>query len=465
MASTQWNGEIRLILSETIIRIPRDRGCRDALSSLREHVARQLKPEQWPLRLAVTQTTETEYICELGVLQGTPDGEKAPIPGSIFDFHRRPIERTEKFNCVMVIPTGVGAELGGHSGDAGSAACLLASACDTLITHPNVVNAADINELPENGMYVEGSILARLLCGTAGLSAVRSNRVLMVLDEHPDPFFHEAAINSVSAARAAMGLHCPLVITMQNPLLMRAFFTESGRATGDIEFMDSMFEVLDQHAGQFDAVAISSQIQVADHFHKAYFEGDAYDMVNPWGGVEAMLTHAISMRYNLPSAHSPMMCNREVMDLDVGVVDPRKSAEAVSTTYLHCILKGLHRSPKIVNIEGDHPDPSILTAADVSCLVIPDGCLGLPVFAAMQQGIPVIAVKNENCMNNRLEELPFQPGTLFKAENYLEAVGWMTAIKAGLAADSLLRPIPMTEVRSSSGALESTPVVSARRLS
>ena len=64
-------------------------------------------------------------------------------------------------------------------------------------------------------------------------------------------------------------------------------------------------------------------------------------MVNPWGGVEAILTHAISMLYNLPSAHSPMMTSNEVMNLDVGIVDPRKSAEAVSTTYLHCILKVL----------------------------------------------------------------------------------------------------------------------------
>ncbi|MCZ6820872.1 MAG: DUF3326 domain-containing protein, partial [Calditrichaeota bacterium] len=40
---------------------------------------------------------------------------------------------------------------------------LLASCCDQLITHPNVVNASDINELPANAHYVEGSVLCRLL--------------------------------------------------------------------------------------------------------------------------------------------------------------------------------------------------------------------------------------------------------------------------------------------------------------
>jgi hypothetical protein len=124
-----------------------------------------------------------------------------------------------------------------------------------------------------------------------------------------------------------------------------------------------------------------------------------------------MLTHAISLIFDVPSAHSPMMTSREIMNLDVGVVDPRKSAEAVSTSYLHCILKGLHKSPRIVSNPSAHGNPGLLTATDISCLVIPDGCVGLPALAAIEQGIPVIAVKeNKNRMKNNLEELPFAPG-------------------------------------------------------
>jgi hypothetical protein len=37
--------------------------------------------------------------------------------------------------------------------------------------------------------------------------------------------------------------------------------------------------------------------------------------------------------------------------------------------------------------------------------------VGLPALAAIEQGIPVIAVKeNKNRMKNNLEELPFAPG-------------------------------------------------------
>ena len=52
------------------------------------------------------------------------------------------------------------------------------------------------------------------------------------------------------------------------------------------------------------------------------------------------------------------------------------SAEAVSSTFLHCVLKGLHRSAKIVSDKEGFGQGGVLSASDVSCLVIPDGCLG-----------------------------------------------------------------------------------------
>jgi len=51
---------------------------------------------------------------------------------------------------VMIVPTGVGAQIGGHAGDAAPAAKLIASCCDKLIIHPNVVNGSDLNEMTED---------------------------------------------------------------------------------------------------------------------------------------------------------------------------------------------------------------------------------------------------------------------------------------------------------------------------
>ena len=135
------------------------------------------------------------------------------------------------------------------------------------------------------------------------------------------------------------------------------------------------------------------------------------------------------------------------MFFDLGLVEPRLAAEAVSFTFLQCMLKGLHRSPRIVRHPKHMGESGIFTASDVSCLVIPDKCVGLPTLAALEQGIPVIAVReNDNLMHNDLEVLPWATGQLHIVENYWEAVGVMSALKAGVVPGSLRRPLAPTPV-------------------
>ncbi len=74
--------------------------------------------------------------------------------------------------------------------------------------------------------------------------------------------------------------------------------------------------------------------------------------------------------------------------------------------------------------------------------MIPDGCVGLPTLAAVEQGIPVIAVRgNTNLMRNDLKHLPFRDGQLIYAENYYEAAGLLSAIKAGVPYEAVVRPM------------------------
>jgi hypothetical protein len=340
-----------------------------------------------------------------------------------------------------MVPTGIGAEIGGHAGDAAPVTRLLGATCDALITHPNAVNASDLNEMPENALYVEGSVLCRLLMGTVGLQRVRSNRILTIIDAHHDDLFVNLAINAVNAARSAYGIDCSHIVQLDPPIRLIARYSASGSAVGCVENLERLCEVLDQYRGEYDAVAISSVIGVPPEFHAEYFKSKG-GMINPWGGVEAMLTHAVSSLYNIPSAHSPMLESQEIANADPGVVDPRMAAEAVSNAFSHCILKGLHRSPKIVTDPIAMWHHSVLTAADVACLVIPDGCLGLPTLAALEQGIRVIAVsENRNLMQNDLSALPWASGQFYSVENYWEAAGVLTALKAGVAPNSVRRPL------------------------
>jgi hypothetical protein len=432
-------------LTERQIPIPAAPGHRNMIAQIQKAVEFRLEEGVVPVRFAITGMDETHYQCEFGTLGGVDAGTTEGLD-SIFRFVPRKIERTDKFNAVFLVPTGIGSEIGGHAGDATPAARVLAEACDRLITHPNVVNASDLNEMPDNALYVEGSAITRLMMGTAALQRVRSNRVLMIIDDHEIEMFTNDTVNAVSAARATYGLDCPKVVKLDPPLRMTAEFMKSGRAAGEIEGLDRICAVLDENQGAFDAVAIASVIEVDDDYHEGYFHCDG-EMINPWGGVEAMLTHSVSMLYDVPAAHSPMLESLKVANFDLGVVDPRLAAEAVSLTFVQCMLKGLHRSPRIVTDPDAIREAGMLTAADVSCLVIPDKCVGLPTLAALEQGVPVIAVReNENLMENDLGLLPWAEGQLHVVDNYWEAVGVMTALKAGITPNSLRRPLGATLV-------------------
>ena len=436
-----------LVERELEVAAPHARG--GLLDHLARAVLNALGPDEAPVRLVVSESDEGRYRCEIGVMAGSGRDSGA----TIFRLERRAVENTSRFNAALVVPTGIGAEIGGHAGDATPVAGLLASACDTLITHPNVVNASDVIDLPRNALYVEGSVLSRLLMGTVGLQPVRSNRVLVVIDAHPDTLFTHAAVNAVSAARASYGLSGGEVVVVTPRVVMDSRFTSTGRATGRVDGLDGLLRTLDERRGSYDAVALSSVIDVPLSYHTEYFER-AGEMVNPWGGVEALLTHSLSTLYDVPTAHSPMMESREIANADPGIVDPRMAAEAVSLTFLQCILKGLQRSPRIVTGPGA-AHHSVLTASDVSCLVIPDGCVGLPTLAALEQGIPVIAVReNRNLMRNDLRSLPWAEGQLYVVGNYWEAAGVMSALRAGIDPDAVRRPIPRTRVGRSAEPVE-----------
>ena len=218
-----------------------------------------------------------------------------------------------------------------------------------------------------------------------------------------------------------------------------------GRASGVVENLDGLLDIIERNRSEVDAVAVTTVIDMDTDEQEAYFGEPALDsdravdgpavseMINPFGGIEALLTHCLSTLFDIPTAHAPMYDSVEIMNSDVGHYEPRKAAEAVSVSFLHCVLKGLSRAPAIVTDPVLFSHRGVVTNSDISCLVIPDGCIGLPTLAALAQGIPVIAVKgNKNAMRNDLATLPWRRDQLFQVENYWEAAGVMMALRSGV---------------------------------
>ena len=322
-------------------------------------------------------------------------------------------------NVVFIIPTGLGCAIGGHAGDATPAAKLIAQTCDKLILHPNVVNASDINEMPENALYVEGSILDRFLEGEIELEEVSSNKILLAVNR---PMKTET-LNALNAARSTIGSDI-YAIELHTPMDMLGVVTDGvagGVATGVLELI-AQVSLLD-----FDALAIASPIHLAPDVALDYFRGEGYN-VNPWGGIEADVSRTIATALNKPVAHAPVESDdakddtalREYLETEAG--DPRKAAELCSVAYIHCVFKGLHRAPRIG--KGISRDT-------VGCMVSPIGCIGRPHEACFEAGIPIIAVCENKCAHTKIDD------RIICVENYLEAAGVILAMNAGIRPESV----------------------------
>jgi len=283
--------------------------------------------------------------------------------------------------------------------------------------------------MTSNTLYVEGYMLTEYLLGRIGLQQVRQNRVLVVVDGSADPRYVSAAVNTVNAARATYGFDCPEVVVLNPPFTMETGWSSDGRATGTIANLEGLFKMLRERRGTYDAIAITSLIKIPAEERDRYYSSGG---VNPWGGVEAMLTHAVSHCFRVPCAHAPMMESVEVEEIDYGVVDPREAAELVSLTYMQCVLKGLHRAPRF----GE-------PGSDVSCLVVPRMCLGLPTLAAHERGIPIIAV-NDKLQVESVDCTKYVDAVV--VDNYIEAAGAVAALRAGVSIKSLRRPLDKVKV-------------------
>ncbi len=328
----------------------------------------------------------------------------------------------------FIIPTGIGCEIGGHAGDATPALQLICSVCEVVITHPNVVNASDINEIPCNAFYVEGSMLDRYLKSEISLKPVKSNRILVVVNTPARP----ETINAVSAARAILGCTAS-ILELKKPLVMKAKFNADGTAGGSHSNIESLIQEI--KAVDFDALAIATPIKYSGTIE--YFREGG---VNPWGAIEARVSKIISQAIMKPVAHAPTgEFDSDEIKLFNEVVDPRMAAEVLSMAFLHCVLKGLYTAPRIIDRSAQK---GYVPHQPVDVLISPM-CWGAPHRICEERGIPIIYVKENQTVQKSERELK---GIFVK--NYLEAAGVVAAMRAGISQESLRRPLKPTEVLS-----------------
>ncbi|KAK4533902.1 hypothetical protein CCYA_CCYA20G4784 [Cyanidiococcus yangmingshanensis] len=374
------------------------------------------------------------------------------------------------YTAVMIVPTGTAASVGGYAGDALPAARLLASVCDTLVTHPNVLNGAMLYWPIPNALYVEGHALDRFCEGIWGLEPRDrpQNRLGVVFDAAIPPRLRERHLQVCDAVRATLGIQVVAYTVTRQPVVFRCGIREDGSSYGIVESPNELIEAaasLLEPPHDCDALAVvcyfsTTMFEHASEMLESYRQGKGVD---PIGGAEAALSHAVTAALGVPCAHAPAL-DESLNSFERS--NPKSAAEELGFTFLPCVLAGLAQAPRLVphGERSRHPNLRTHWVEDVDALVAPGNALNGPAVQAMlKHRALVIAVReNVTCLNATPLQLPVNvleigPNGRFiqherdaRAEtpwilwvrSYAEAAGYLVAHREGLLFDTLSPSVP-----------------------
>lgn len=279
----------------------------------------------------------------------------------------------------FIVPTGIGASIGGFAGDASIWARKLAKHC-RLIVNPNVVNAACFSGITDNMLYVEGYSLDEFFKGKCKLQPSCENKVGIIFDKAIKQEVLNVHINTINAVKTVYGIDiCGYEIT-QEDTGVEFFVDNSGVSMGNVKNLETIKDAACKLI-QKGAEAIAIVCRFPDEQGDDYANGIGVD---PVGGVEAIISHYISKELKIPCAHAPAF---DDITISTDIVDPRCSAEYITPTFLPCILIGLSQAPKLSQTEGIGID-------DTDLLVVPYNALGgIPVLEMIKRNKTVYAIK------------------------------------------------------------------------
>uniref|UniRef100_A0A9I9CL40 Uncharacterized protein n=1 Tax=Cucumis melo TaxID=3656 RepID=A0A9I9CL40_CUCME len=350
-----------------------------------------------------------------------------------------------QYTSVMIVPTGVGAAIGGYAGDALPVARALASVVDCLITHPNVLNAAMLYWPMQNVLYVEGYALDRFAEGSWALQPVHQNRasgvwvasvtslqhdnVGLVLDAGMEKELRIRHLQVADAARASLGLPVMEYVVTDTPLVVEKWIDlTTGQSTGRIRHPASLLRAVQTliNRSKVNAVAVvgrfpDDDVEEADN----YRQGMGVDTL---AGVEAIISHLVVKEFQIPCAHAPALSPTPLCTS----LSPKSAAEEIGVgraiklfvscsafishfkqevvfcglhpvqlgfTFLPCVLSGLSNAPQYLSKNFDSLGKDCLLANDVDSVIVPinacggDGTLA---FARSKQYKPLIIAVEEN---------------------------------------------------------------------
>ena len=290
---------------------------------------------------------------------------------------------------IFIVPTGIGAAIGGYAGDA-SAVARKFSKYAKLIVNPNVVNAGGFSGINENMLYVEGYTLDEFVKGNINLLPVKTpNKIGIVFDKNIPQDVLNIHINTMNAVRTVYGTDVSEYEITEKPMGIDFGLNSNGISDGTVKNPETILKAAQKLLKRnCNAIAIVGMFKDPEDLNTDYANGEGTD---PVGGVEAILSHYISNELKVPCAHSPAFEDYRIYP---DLVNPKAASEYITPTFLPCILLGLSQAPLIVEKGG-------ISINDVDFLIMPYNSLGSPaVLAAANKGITIFAIKENNTALN-----------------------------------------------------------------
>lgn len=295
----------------------------------------------------------------------------------------------------FIVPTGVGASIGGFAGDASPYARAFSKDCK-LIVNPNVVNAGCFSGINENMFYVEGYALDEFFKGNLNLVPSQDNKIGIIFDKGIPAHIMNVHLNTMNAVKAVYGLDIPFYEFTDEPVGVEFTMEESGISTGRVNNTDTLFKAAKKLISKgAEALAIVCMFENPADENPDYQNGKGTD---PVGGVEAIISHYISKEFQVPCAHSPAF---DDLEITTDLIDGKAASEYITPTFLPCILLGLSNAPKLSTTEG-------ISIKKLDFLIMPHNCLGsTPVFECVKRNIPVYAIEENTTVLNVTKEKIF----------------------------------------------------------
>ena len=311
---------------------------------------------------------------------------------------------------VFIVPTGIGASIGGFAGDASKWARKISKKCK-LVVNPNVVNAACFSGITDNMLYVEGYTLDSFFRGKCNLIESKNNKIGIVFDKAISQEVLNIHINTINAVKTVYDIDIIGYKITDEEVGVDFFVDNSGISNGNVKNLATI-KIAAEKLIKDGADAIAIVCNFPEEQGDDYANGTGVD---PVGGVEAIISHYISKELKIPCAHAPAFKDYAI---ESKIVDPRCSAEYITPTFLPCILIGLSQAPKIVSSKEG------LSVNDIDFIVLPYNSLGcIPALEMNKLNKKIYAIKeNKTVLNIIPEKFPIKCDIINSYEEFLELI-------------------------------------------